>query len=114
MKCNLNTVNGWCGIFNKSCKECISPMCEFIKKAYRQGRVEAEYFSGYKNDWIPFSDDSTAPNHEVICQDRYGNMMLGYAWVDEQGVWVCEDDNIMMDDVVAWRPKPKPYKENKE
>lgn len=64
-----------------------------------------------QDDWIPVNNDSVVPNHEVICQDRYGNMMLGYAWVDEYGIWVCEDDNTMMDDVIAWRPLPKPYKE---
>lgn len=73
------------------------------------------YYADYDDDdsWIPLSDDSAAPGYKVMCQDRYENMMLGYVWVDEYGIWVCKDDNVMMDDVVAWRPLPKPYKENK-
>lgn len=43
-----------------------------------------------------------------MCQDRNGQMMLGYAWVDEYGIWMCEDDNAIMDDVVAWRSLPEP------
>ena len=50
MKCKLSTVNGWCGIFNRSCKQWANSQCKFIKKAYRQGRVEAEYFINYYED----------------------------------------------------------------
>lgn len=67
-----------------------------------------------QDDWIPFNDDSAVPNYEVMCQDRHENMMLGYAWVDNYGIWMCEDDNTIMDDVVAWRPLPKPYKESEQ
>ena len=66
MKCRLRTINGWCGIFNKPCKECISPTCEFIKKAYRQGRVEAEYFGYHKIDWIPVSERLPEDLEEVV------------------------------------------------
>lgn len=72
-----------------------------------------ECLANKQDDWIPLDDDSAAPGYKVICQDRYENMMLGYAWVDEYGIWVCEDDNEMMDDVIAYRPLPAPYKENK-
>ena len=65
-----------------------------------------------QDDWIPLSDDSVVPDCEVMCQDRYGNMMFGYASVDKYGIWMCEDDNTIMDDVVAWRPLPAPYKES--
>lgn len=67
-----------------------------------------------QDDWTPFSDDNVVPNYEVMCQDRHENMMLGYVWIDNYGIWMCEDDNTIMDDVVAWRPLPKPYKESEQ
>ena len=72
------------------------------------------YADGGDEHWIPVDDDGAAPDYKVICQDEYENMMLGYAWIDEYGIWVCEDDNVMMDDVIAWKPLPKPYKESED
>lgn len=112
MKCNLSTVNDWCGIFNKPCKECISPTCKFIKKAYRQGRVEAEYFTCYKNDWIPV-DKKLPENNEwyiVSLEDATTSHALF-----SNGKWYYEAFDFGLGEyreheIIAWQPLPKPYK----
>ena len=115
MKCRLSTINGWCGIFNKSCKECISPTCEFIKKAYRQGRNEAEYFGYYKSEWIPVSErlpeitESGVSDMVLLCWSDgqrtvgayQGNKtFVGQAWP------MARDCRVT---VIAWQPLPEPY-----
>lgn len=94
-----------------------------ILKSKMDGSVDTSYewtevvriaIEALQDNWIPFSDDSAAPNYEVMCQDKHENMMLGYIWVDNYGIWICEDDNTIMEDVVAWRPLPAPYKESDE
>lgn len=125
MKCKLSTVNGWCGIFNKPCKECISSKCKFIKKAYRQGRVEAEYFGYHKREWIPVSerlpkaeDMYQPPEQRYLCQlEAYGERKfcvlsrlkgaISPFW-DWYGVAVHDSE------VIAWMPLPEPYREDGE
>ena len=109
MKCKLSTINGWCGIFNKPCKECISPTCEFIKKAYRQGRLEAEYFTSYKNDWIliserfPTKDEVNEDNRFLVTQNNnsVGMYVFNYDGTSEE-YWKRN--------VIAWQSLPRPYK----
>ena len=127
MKCKLSTINGWCGIFNKSCKECISPKCEFIKKAYRQGRVEAEYFGYHKREWIPVSErlPEVATSHNTrwgkstdsirvlcACVQADGKKMVkeGYCKVHSDGV-VCWKIPGTIHSVTHWMPLPLPPKE---
>ena len=60
--------------------------------------------------WIPCDDTVDLPEHEVLCCDRYGAMLIGWlSCSDDQ--WLCESDNEMMYDPVAWMPLPEPYKE---
>lgn len=113
MKCNLSTVNGWCGIFNRLCKEWTSSQCKFIKKAYRQGRVEGEYFSCYKSDWTPVS--KRLPTREEVDED---NRFLVTQNNHSVGMYVFNYDGNSEEywkrNVIAWKPLPKPYKESEE
>jgi len=60
--------------------------------------------------WIPCSETVDIPDHEVMACDRYGAFIIGYLdCKDEQ--WLCESDDSIMYDPVAWCELPKPYKE---
>jgi len=60
--------------------------------------------------WIPCSETVDIPDHEVMACDRYGEFIIGYLdYKDEQ--WICESDDSLMYDPVAWCELPKPYKE---
>ena len=60
--------------------------------------------------WVPCSETVDIPDHEVMACDRYGAFIIGYLdCKDEQ--WLCESDESIMYDPVAWRELPKPYKE---
>lgn len=111
MKCKLSTINGWCGIFNKSCKECISPKCEFIKKAYRQGRVEAEYFGYHKREWIPVSEPPKENGDYIVsledAVDTYARFFNGKWFMPLFGSIAREYGEH---EITAWMPLPEPYK----
>ena len=129
MKCKLSTINGWCGIFNKSCKECISPKCEFIKKAYRQGRVEAEYFGYHKREWIPVSERLPEVGDIYIVSGRMKYdfekeytyftdcaeyLPIGSTDGTEWETWTDWYEGQQEYEILAWRPQPKPYKAESE
>ena len=60
--------------------------------------------------WIPCSETVDIPDHEIMACDRYGAFIIGYLYCkDEQ--WICESDDSIMHDPVAWCELPKPYKE---
>ena len=60
--------------------------------------------------WIPCDETVDIPDHEVMACDRYGEFIIGYLdCKDEQ--WLCESDDSLMYNPVAWRELPKPYKE---
>lgn len=60
--------------------------------------------------WIPCSETVDIPDHEVMACDRHGAFIIGYLdYKDEQ--WLCESDDSIMYDPVAWCELPKPYKE---
>jgi len=86
---------------------------ELFQHKAKGGTVRAyPIVEALQDDWIPLSDDSVVPDYyEVMCQDRRGNMMFGYASIDKYGIWMCEDDSSIMNDVIAWQPRPEPYKE---
>jgi len=64
----------------------------------------------FEPKWIPCSETVDIPDHEVMACDRYGEFIIGYLdCKDEQ--WICESDDSIMYDPVAWRELPKPYKE---
>lgn len=59
--------------------------------------------------WIPVAEQAT--NNEVLCCDKYGNIMLGFVYesaVSETGFNSASEDSFMYD-VTAWMPLPEPY-----
>lgn len=63
-----------------------------------------------EHQWIPCSGTTDIPHHEVLCCDRYGEELIGWlSYVDNR--WLCESDGEMIYDPIAWREKPKPYRE---
>lgn len=59
--------------------------------------------------WIPCDDTVEIPDHEVLACDKYGEEILGYlGYADEQ--WICESEDCVMYDPIAWMEKPEPYK----
>ena len=57
--------------------------------------------------WISCDDTVDLPEHEVLCCDRYGAMLIGWLLCSDDQ-WLCESDNEMMYDPVAWMPLPEP------
>lgn len=64
-------------------------------------------------DWIPCSEGlpSDGDNVFVTVIDDHGDTPWRYtdiAWLCN-GTWIA-DNEILLDDVIAWMPRPKPYK----
>lgn len=63
--------------------------------------------------WIPCDETIEIPDHEVLACDKYGEEILGYLeYADEQ--WICESEDCVMYDPIAWMEKPEPYKEGEQ
>lgn len=64
----------------------------------------------YINDgWIPV-DKNNVPDHEILACDRYGNELIGYlSYNADSEEFVCESDECVMHQVIAWMEKPEPY-----
>lgn len=88
---------------------------EALDEAYAHGYTTAEADFHKKNQWIPVTERLPKPNETVgrvlkhyLVQDIYGDMLVGI-W---DGVnWQMSCSIEVIDDVVAWMPLPKPYKE---
>lgn len=63
----------------------------------------------YGGGWISCDKDNL-PDEEVLCCDKYGEMILGYITEDgESETGFCaENDNEYMYNCVKWMEKPKP------
>lgn len=59
--------------------------------------------------WI-MCDKDNLPDEEVLCCDKYGEMILGYIAEDERSEtgFCAENDNEYMYDCIKWMKKPKP------
>lgn len=80
---------------------------EEVKKAYEQGKKDAE------PHWIPCNETVNIPNYEVLCCDKYGEELIGWlSYSDDQ--WLCESEGSMMYDPIAWREKPEPWRGEEE
>lgn len=59
--------------------------------------------------WIPVSETVDVPEHEILACDKYGTELIGFICEkDEQ--WMCESDECIIYDVIAWMPLPEPYR----
>jgi hypothetical protein len=61
--------------------------------------------------WILCSETDDLPDHEVLCRDLRGNMLIGYLCTDEGSDtgFLAESDGECLVDCVAWREKPEPW-----
>ena len=59
--------------------------------------------------WIPVTDG--LPNiREDVLVSYYDEVMVG--WLNDDSIWFAEGfGRLNMNDIVAWMPLPKPYKE---
>lgn len=59
------------------------------------------------NRWTPCEDTPEIPEKEVLACDRHKNFLVGYlSYSHDQ--WLCESDECMMYDPVAWMPLSEP------
>ena len=64
------------------------------------------------NGWIPV-EEKRVPEKEVIAQNVYDEMMIGYVYYSEEMKWYeCVSDDVYLTNVVAWQPLPEPYIKN--
>ncbi len=65
----------------------------------------------HMNDgWIPV-DKNNVPDHEILACDRYKNELIGYlSYNADSEEFVCESDECIMYQVIAWMEKPEPYR----
>ena len=63
--------------------------------------------------WNLCSETADLPDHEVLCCDLRGNMLIGYLYTDENSDtgFGAEGDGECLVDCVAWREKPEPWYE---
>lgn len=61
-------------------------------------------------DWIPV-DKNNVPDHEILACDRYKNELIGYlSYNADSEEFVCESDECIMYQAIAWMEKPEPYR----
>lgn len=62
--------------------------------------------------WNPV-EEKRVPEKEVIAQNVYDEMMIGYVYYSEEMKWYeCVSDDVYLTNVVAWQPLPEPYIKN--
>ena len=63
-----------------------------------------------QNQWIPCESITEPIDREVLCCDKYGNELIGWLdYNDSEKCWICESDECVMYDTIAYMEKPKPY-----
>lgn len=63
--------------------------------------------------WTPCSETIDIPDYEVLACDKYGEYIIGLlAYEDDQ--WLCESEETMMYDPIAWMPLPEIYRGEQE
>lgn len=80
---------------------------------YEQALAEIKKMLEEEPHWIPCSITTNLPDHEVLCCDLRGNMLIGYLYTDEGSDtgFGAESDGECLVDCVAWREKPEPWYE---
>ena len=59
--------------------------------------------------WIPCSEKTPKPYHKVLITTSWGGIEIG--WINDLHHWESDWYNYGDNGVLAWRPLPKPYKE---
>lgn len=99
------------GLRGKVGSECTSED-HYMKRAWEHclNRV-TEIIRKHMNDgWIPV-DKNNVPDHEILACDRYKNELIGYlSYNADSEEFVCESDECIMYQVIAWMEKPEPYR----
>ncbi len=68
-----------------------------------------------KGEWIPVTEETELPEHDVICCNNEGDIGLGYLYFDEEEKQIaCDRDPYVMFGIVAYMELPKPYKAESE
>jgi hypothetical protein len=85
--------------------------CPYFDLSDKYGN-SARYYR--ENQWIPCSEK--LPKTEVLCCDKYGEMIIGYVYEDNTSDTGCsaESETQCMYNCVAWHPLPEPWKEEEE
>nr|DAG13466.1 MAG TPA: Protein of unknown function (DUF551) [Caudoviricetes sp.] len=91
---------------------------EILERITELGYVEEiirSHMGEMENDgWIPV-EDKQVPEKEVIAQNVYDEMMIGYVYYSEEMGWYeCVSDDVYLTNVVAWQPRPKSYKKHRQ
>lgn len=64
-----------------------------------------------QTQWIPVTEETELPEHDVICCNNEGDIALGYLYFDEEENQIaCDHDPYVMFGVVAYMEFPEPYK----
>lgn len=80
------------------------------RKWYQKGIEDGKKDNG----WIPV-EEKRVPEKEVIAQNVYDEMMIGYVYYSEEMKWYeCVSDDVYLTNVVAWQPLPEPYKKHRQ
>ena len=67
-----------------------------------------------EGEWIPVTEETELPEHDVICCNNEGDIALGYLYFDEEENQIaCDHDPYVMVGVVAYMELPEPYKAEK-
>ena len=74
-------------------------------------KMAKKIINKHMNDgWIPV-DKNNVPDHEILACDRYKNELIGYlSYNADSEEFVCESDECIMYQVIAWMEKPEPYR----
>ena len=65
-----------------------------------------------ESKWIPCSETNDIPDYEVLCCDKNGEELIGWlSYFNDQ--WLCESNEELMYNPIAWCEKPEPYIEGR-
>lgn len=83
--------------------ERFAEFCEAIRMAVQALEEEPH--------WNLCSETADLPDHEVLCCDLRGNMLVGYLYTDENfdTGFGAESSGECLVDCVAWREKPESW-----
>ena len=82
----------------------------FVEEVVLLDDIEKIIHKHMNDGWIPV-DKNNVPDHEILACDRYKNELIGYlSYNADSEEFVCESDECIMYQVIAWMEKPEPYR----